>query len=209
MLLRPLFFTSFLIDDQLADDGLTAKGPVVMSSASSKTALAAAFMLARREGAELIALTSPGNVEFVDGLGVFARTVPYEDIGSLAREPVTYVDFSSNAEVRAAVHDHYGDEMLYSMAVGLTHWEKFEGRTELPGPPPTFFFAPTRVTKRSADWGGAGLEQRVAEAWQPFCAWCEGWLEPDERDGWDEVQKAYLEVLEGDVPPNRAAVLTV
>jgi hypothetical protein len=27
MLLRPLFFTSFLIDDQLADEGLTTRGP--------------------------------------------------------------------------------------------------------------------------------------------------------------------------------------
>ena len=28
MLLRPLFFTSFLIDDQLADDGLAGAGPI-------------------------------------------------------------------------------------------------------------------------------------------------------------------------------------
>src|SRR3989454_5873961 len=36
MLLRPLFFTSFLIDDQLADEGLAMRGPIVISSASSK-----------------------------------------------------------------------------------------------------------------------------------------------------------------------------
>src|SRR4051794_596921 len=41
MLLRPLFFTSFLIDDQLADEGLTTQGPILISSASSKTAIAA------------------------------------------------------------------------------------------------------------------------------------------------------------------------
>ena len=35
MLLRPLFFTSFLIDDQLADEGLATRGPFVFSSASS------------------------------------------------------------------------------------------------------------------------------------------------------------------------------
>ena len=58
LLLRPLFFTSFLIDDQLVDDGLAARGPIVISSASSKTAIGAAFLLAQREGAELIGLTS-------------------------------------------------------------------------------------------------------------------------------------------------------
>jgi len=46
MLLRPLFFTSFLIDDQLDDEGLATRGPIVVSSASSKTAIAAAFLLA-------------------------------------------------------------------------------------------------------------------------------------------------------------------
>ena len=56
MLLRPLFFTSFLIDDQLADEGFATSGPVLISSASSKTAIAAAFMLARREGVELVGL---------------------------------------------------------------------------------------------------------------------------------------------------------
>jgi hypothetical protein len=59
MLLRPLFFTSFLIDDQLADEGLAGRGLVVFSSASSKTAIAAAFLLGQREGVELVGLTSP------------------------------------------------------------------------------------------------------------------------------------------------------
>src|SRR5919109_852230 len=54
MLLRPLFYTSFLIDDQLEDDGLTGRGSIVISSASSKTAIAAAFMLAQRERVHLI-----------------------------------------------------------------------------------------------------------------------------------------------------------
>ena len=209
MLLRPLFFTSFLIDDQLADEGLEAGGPVLMASASSKTALAAAFMLAQREGVELIALTSEGNVEFVDGLGIYARTVPYSEISSLERGPATFVDFAGNGEVRHAVHSHFEDDLRHSMAVGVTHWEDFEGGAELPGPAPKFFFAPTRVTKRSSEWGPAGLEERVAEAWGPFCEWCSGWLEVDRADGWDAVRDAYLDVLESRVPPNRATVLSV
>ena len=65
MLLRPLFFTSFLIDDQLDDEGLAGRGPLVLSSASSKTAIAAAFLLAQRQGVELVGLTSPRSAEFV------------------------------------------------------------------------------------------------------------------------------------------------
>jgi len=169
MLLRPLFYTSLLIDDQLDDEGLTEKGPVLISSASSKTALAAAFLLARREGVELIGLTSSRNVEFVEGMGVYARTVAYDDIGSLEVEPATYVDIAGDAEVRAAVHGHYGNELVHSMAVGFTHWEEgAQGGEDLDGPTPQFFFAPDRIVKRMKDWGGSGLE-RVAEAWHPFC----------------------------------------
>jgi hypothetical protein len=209
MLLRPLFFTSFLIDDQLDDDGLIAEGPVLMSSASSKTALAAAFLLARREGVELIGLTSSRNVAFVDGLGVYARTIPYDEINGLEAQRATYVDFAGDAEVRRAVHERFGDGLAHSMAVGVTHWEGFKGGEPLPGPEPAFFFAPTRVKKRSGDWGPPGLEKRVAEAWHPFCEWVGGWLEIERGEGWEAAQRAYLDVLEGRVPPNRAHVLTV
>ncbi len=208
MLLRPLFFTSFLIDDQLDDDGLATRGPILVSSASSKTAIAAAFLLARREGAELVGLTSPRSAELVAGLGIYDRTVAYDAIGSLARGPVTFVDIAGDGAVRQAVHSHYGDELQHSMAVGVTHWEQLgAGAGELPGPAPSFFFAPDRVVKRSGEWGRAGLETRVADAWHPFCEWIGGWLEPIRGSGFDAVRDAYLDVLEGRVDPKHAHVL--
>jgi hypothetical protein len=210
MLLRPLFFTSFLIDDQLDDEGLAVRGPILMSSASSKTAIAAAFLLARREGVELVGLTSPRGAEFVAGLDLYDRTVTYEEIGSLARGPATYVDFSGDGAVRQAVHTHFGGELVHSMAVGVTHWEEFgSGGGKLPGPAPRFFFAPDRVTKRAADWGRAELEQRVAAAWQPFCEWTASWLEVIPGAGFEAVREAYLEVLEGRVDPRTAHVLSL
>ncbi len=59
MLLWPLFFTAFLIDDFLGGEELFGAGTALVSSASSKTALSAAFLLARREGVEVVGLTSP------------------------------------------------------------------------------------------------------------------------------------------------------
>ena len=210
MLLRPLFFTSFLIDDQLDDEGLATRGPVLISSASSKTAIAAAFMLAQRDGVELVGLTSPRGVEFVEGLGIYGRTVTYDAIDSLERGPATYVDVAGDGAVRQAVHSHFGDELIHSMAVGVTHWEELgAGSGDLPGPTPKLFFAPDRVVKRAEDWGRAGLETRVAGAWHPFCEWIAAWLEPIPGAGFDAVQSAYLEVLEGRVEPRRAHVLTL
>jgi hypothetical protein len=210
MLLRPLFFTSFLIDDQLADEGFASGGPVVVSSASSKTAIAAAFMLAQREGVELIGLTSPRSVEFVEGLGIYDRTVGYDAIDSLEPVPATFVDIAGDGEVRLAVHSHYGDRLVHSMTVGASHWEELgAGAGELPGPQPTFFFAPKRVTKRSKDWGRDGLQDRVADAWHPFCEWTGGWLEPIRGQGFEALQAAYVDVIEGRVDPRRAHVLTL
>jgi hypothetical protein len=210
MLLRPLFYTSFLIDDQLDDHGLVSRGPILVSSASSKTAIAAAFLLAQREDIELVGLTSPGNVEFVEGLGIYGRTIPYDAIDSLDRGQATYVDVAGDGDVRQAVHSHYGDDLVSSMAVGVTHWEDFgAGEGELPGPQPILFFAPDRIVKRSDDWGRNELERRVADAWHPFCEWTGGWLEVLRGAGFDAVKDTYLEVLEGRVGPKQAHVLTL
>jgi hypothetical protein len=210
MLLRPLFFTSFLIDDQLDDDGLATRGPVLISSASSKTAIAAAFLLSRREGVELVGLTSPGNAGFVAGLGIYDSTLSYDAIDSLPRQPATYVDVAGDGGLRQAVHRHFGDDLAHSMAVGLTHWEELgAGAGELPGPAPTLFFAPDRVVKRSTDWGRAELEQRVATAWHPFCEWTGGWLQTIPSTGFDELRDSWLEVLAGRVDPRHAHVISL
>ena len=44
-------------------------------------------MLAQREGVELVGLTSPRSAEFVEGLGIYGRTVTYDAIDSLERGP--------------------------------------------------------------------------------------------------------------------------
>jgi uncharacterized protein DUF2855 len=203
-------FSSFLIDDQLVDEGLTKRGPILISSASSKTALAAAFLLAQRQEVELIGLTSARNAEFVEGLGIYGRTVAYEEIDSLDRGPATYVDVAGDSAVRHAVHSHFGDGLIQSMAVGLTHWEEFgSGGDELPGPRPALFFAPDRVVKRSEDWGPSELAQRGADAWHPFCEWMGSWLETIPGQGFDAVQSAYLDVIEGGVDPKAAHTISL
>ena len=83
MLLRPLFSTSFLIDDMLADEGLAEGRTVVIGSASSKTALGVAHLLAARDDVDLVGLTSSRSMDFVEGLGVYGRTVTYDEVDSL------------------------------------------------------------------------------------------------------------------------------
>ena len=210
VVMRPLFSTSFLIDDQLADDGL-ADDTVVIGSASSKTAIAAAYLLAAREGVDLVGLTSLRNRDFVEGLGVYGRTVTYDEVDELGSGPATFVDMSGDGNARLAVHRHFGDELAYSMPVGMTHWKDIAAGAEedLPGPEPKFFFAPDRAKKRAQDWGAAELGERVVERWHEFAAWTARWLKIEEREGFEALGSAYREVLDGEVGPDRAHVVSL
>lgn len=210
MLLRPLFFTSFLIVDELVDTGLATTGPVLFASASSKTALGAAFLLSQLTGAEAVALTSERSAAFVERLGIYGRTITYDRIASLEREPVTFVDMAGDAAVRQSVHEHFGDDLRHSMVVGATHRDAAAaGATRLPGPPPRFFFAPDRVKQRTTDWGPAELQRRAADAWHPFCGWAGGWLEVTVGAGMEAIEPAWIDVLDGRVPPDRAHALSL
>ncbi len=210
MLLRPLFFTSYLIDDFLDDASMFGASAAVLSSASSKTASGLAFLLSLREGIEVVGLTSARSVEFTRSLGVYDRVVSYEEIEELPDDPAVYVDMSGNAEVRTEVHGHYRGALMHSAVVGATHHDRMgEVPDSLPGARPTFFFAPDRVSKRSAEWGREGLEQRIAEAWRPYVEWTDGWLEVVHASGPEELQRVYLELLDGNVDPAIAHTLTL
>lgn len=210
MLLRPLFFTSFLIDDFLDDASLFGASTVVLSSASSKTANGLAFLLSRRETIEVVGLTSARSASFAESLGVYGSVVTYEEIGSLADTRAVYVDMAGDAQVRNDVHSHFGDALAHSAVVGATHHDRMGAVPDsLPGPPPTFFFAPDRVAKRTTEWGREGFETRVAEAWGPYVEWCRGWLEVIAGEGPEPLQRAYLDLLDGSIDPAKAHVLSL
>ena len=202
ILFFPLFFTSFLIDDFVADEGFFGADTLVISSASSKTAIIAAYLLAKREGIEIVGLTSAGNSEFVKGLNIYDSVHIYDEIARLPGDRAVYIDISGDGAVRADVHAHYGDRLAHSAAVGVTHWTQMtQGGGDLQGPKPVFFFAPDRIKKRGADWGTAQLDQKVADAWPPFAEWASDWLRVERISDQEDIQRAFLELLDGKVDP--------
>jgi hypothetical protein len=201
-ILRPLFMTSFLIDDWLADDAMFGAKSVVIASASSKTALGLAQLLSTKRDVEVVGLTSATHAAFVRSVGYYDRTVVYDRLGELrATTPTVFVDMAGGGEVLGDVHRHFGDALQTSCLVGATHWEESAPPADLPGPAPTFFFAPDRVVKRRADWGAGGLEMRISSAWAEFLESVDGWLTIVERKGRDELEATWLEVLEGRASP--------
>jgi hypothetical protein len=211
MLLWPLFVTSFLLADLLDDEGLFGASTALISSASSKTASAAAFLLSRRGGVEVIGLTSARSAAFVERLGVYERTVTYDDLRSLPKQSAVYVDVSGDVEVRGEVHRHLDEALVYDCLVGAAHRDRLATGSDeaLPGPKPSFFFAPDRVRKRVRDWGPDGLDDRVAEAWHPYVEWATGWLEVVHGQGPEALERAYLELLEGRTDPSVGHVISL
>ena len=201
MLLWPLFFTSFLIDDVIADASRFGAELVVISSASSKTALITAHLLHAR-GDKVIGLTSPDNREFVQELGCYSSVLTYDNLQALPTNTAVYVDIAGNGRVTAAVHEHYGNDLKHSMIVGNTHWnESSPPSAALPGPTPTFFFAPNQIAKRTAEWGSAELDQRVSSSWEHFYAWASKWVEFQYVVGHQGVDSVYRELLDGHSNP--------
>ncbi|MEO8022928.1 DUF2855 family protein [Polaromonas sp.] len=210
-LLRPLFTTSFLIDDFLADNDFFGARTMLLSSASSKTAYGTAFQLAQRPDIEVIGLTSPGNVAFCESLGCHSRVLTYDQLDQISADAAcTYVDFAGNAGLRLAIHTRFAN-LKYSCSIGGTHVTQLGGAKDLPGPRATLFFAPAQIKKRSADWGAEGLGQRLVQAWQAFSTRAalapSPWLVVQQHEGAEAVAASYQQVLAGQGDPRTGHIL--
>ncbi len=211
-LLRPLFMTSFFIDDFLADNDFFGAREVILSSASSKTSLGLAFLLhANRRGqVGVVGLTSKANTDFVDKTKYYDHIVAYDAIAQSPHDKAAaFVDMAGSGEVRANVHKHWNENLKYSCAVGATHWDQRAASSELPGPKPALFFAPDHIKRRTKDWGPEGLQKRTAEAWSKFIPSVDHWMKIVRGRGRADVERVYREMLTGKAKPEEGHVLSL
>lgn len=203
-LLRPLFMTSWLLDDFLSEDaGIKT---LVLSSASSKTAMGLAWF-ARRRGLPVVGLTSPGNAQTLAGLNLYDRIVPYAEVSRLKVDgPAVYVDFAGDPKVTLGVHQALGGDLSRSIIVGGTHWSADRTPSDLPGPTPVLFFAPDQIRKRAAEWGQADMDARFMAALRAFVAEA-GWLKLKQSSGPEGLLAAYRDVLEGRARPDEGYII--
>ena len=119
MLLRPLFFTSWLLDDFLARGGhVRRRHSGALECFEQDRRARWRILLSLRDGIEVIGLTSARSAEFARGLGVYDAIVTYDELDSLPQGRAVYVDMAGDAELRSAVHTHYGAELAHSAVVG-------------------------------------------------------------------------------------------
>lgn len=208
MLFRPLFTTGWMIDDCLMEAGSEVPETVVISSASSKTALALAHCLKQRGAVEAIGLTSAGNKAYVEGTGLYARTVTYDEVDTLSARGLTaYVDFVGRPALTADVHHALHDRLVRSLVIGVTDWEGNRAPVEAPGPAPEFFFVPTYAAERAKALGADELNARTGRALASFYAASPKYLTPQEARGKDAIARAWQQTLDASVPPSTGLIL--
>jgi hypothetical protein len=108
--------------------------------------------------------------------------------------------------VTRTVHEAYGDRLVLSLVVGKAHWDAAASGGPLPGPRQSGFFAPGRIEKRAADWGGDGLNRRMGAGWTAFIADVPAFTTLDRRHGGDGALAAWHEAVAGSADP-RASVI--
>ena len=207
-LFGPLFATSWLLADELEDEKFYGATRLVMSSSSSKTAIALAFLLARDHGEEieLVGLTSGRNEEFVRSTGLYGEVIGYDELESLDTSvPTAYLDFAGNAALRGRIHQHFGDTLVASTVIGAADWEGLapdDDAEPLPGPNPSLFFAPTRFAKRNGEWGAAEVRRRITMDQNEFIDSSKSWLTIRTAQGADGIDSTLKAFLDGNVDPS-------
>jgi Protein of unknown function (DUF2855) len=211
MVFGPLFKTGFLIETFMRREGWFGAEDCVMTSASSKTAMALAHCVkASSPGIKRIGLTSAANLAFVRETGLYDQVLSYDDLGALAKVPIVSVDFAGNASVLRAVHEELGSVLKYSSTVGATHVAARSGdgsSTPLTGPTPTLFFAPTEAAATIQALGPQGFAEAVGASWRGFLSVMSDHVTIDTRFGMAAAAEAFLDTLAGKVHPATGIVI--
>ena len=216
MLLFPLFSTSFLLWDFVEDNDRFGASNIVVTSASSKTAIGTArlFHENRSESVKIIGLTSAGNVAFVESLGIYDSVLSYDRVGSLPEGSAVLLDFSGGAELRHEIHSQLGADLKYSCAIGATHWDAgggidTGGQSALPGPRPVVFFAPSQIRKRYKEWGPEKFGTELAKNWFAFIEYSKGWMTVETVSGLDAAGEVLRRFLDRETSPANGYIVDV
>ena len=211
---RPLFITSFLIDDHLADQNFYHASQIILTSASSKTAQALAYQLAKRKKENrldfnLLGLTSKKNVAFVKKLGWYDQTVSYDEISHLdPNKKSIIVDFAGNHNIQFKLQTLLDDKLVYNCLVGLVDWQNLEGENPLPKKG-TFFFAPKYAENRQKEWGISQFQQKVGIAWQQFITAIQPVISIKEYAGSEKLEQLYFDMVNGKIDPKDGNIVSL
>lgn len=211
MLFGPLFKTGFLIESMFRREGWFGGQNMILTSASSKTAMGLASVAKDRSpNIKRIGLTSKGNVAFVEKCGLYDQILAYDEVDKLAQEPSVLVDFAGNSQLLHHIHSALGDRLKYSCLVGATHVDVRGiggGGGEMAGPKPILFFAPDHAVASIQELGVKAFSEAVAKSWKSFLTAVDGVIAIDKRQGLNDAASTFIETLAGRADPQKGIII--
>lgn len=205
LIFRPLYVTSYLLDDYLREKSFFNAERLLITSASSKTAIALAHLLKEAQSpVEVSALTSKGNLEFVKSLGLYDSVYVYEELERAADKSCHVVDFAGNQTLLSQAKAAIGARFLGATLVGIVQWEQDKDTAEKRLG--EVFFAPAQIKKRSREWGLDGFQKNLTAAWRKFLPRT-NWIEIQPVTEQSEIASMYLETLNGHVPARKGSIV--
>lgn len=210
-LLYPLFTTGLLIEEQCRRADWYEGRSVVVTSASSKTALSLAHVArSRSPNIRRVGLTSPANRRFVNETGLYDEVLTYDELKTLDLSvPTVIVDFAGSAPTLRHLHERLGGALRYSCRVGITDWQNRGAANDLPGPTPVLFFAPTAIEIQAKESGRDVFGKILEDAWRDFARDTQGWLTIEHHKGVEELAIVYRSLLDGRVSPDKGHVCSL
>lgn len=208
VLFRPVFGAGWWLAD-FAHRGNPET--VVMSSATSKSALIAARQLGKLGKHYLIGLTSAKNTSYLRDTALYDEALSYDDIASLtAKGGTTYLDFLGRDALTSKVHEILGERLVRSVMFGATDWTDKAGgvqpsRATLAGPAPEFFFTPSYREARLAE--DPTLSAAVQRDIHEFYGSSHKFVTIHDLHGIDAILSCWMRLLTGGVSPSQGLAL--
>ena len=213
-LYKPLFITSYLLNDFLEENDSFGAEQILITSASSKTAYGLAAVLHERKQAgdykaKLVALTSTGNVDFVKDLNIYDETINYSDLDKLdTSKRTTIIDFTGNQKMLKQIAASLGDSHAYTSLIGAVQNDRLEDE-EGAAKHGQFFFAPIQAQKCVKRLGNAEFTKLYSSALSAFIERANHWIELETLEGPEAVEKKYIDLLKTSPPPEKGYIASI
>ncbi|KAJ3086892.1 hypothetical protein HK100_008538 [Physocladia obscura] len=226
ILFRPVWFTSFYLNDYVQYHKCFGASTILVSSASSKTSFCFA-QLARVSdpSVRVVALTSPRNAAWVSSLGVYTDTILYDDIPTSSllsphsteeNNRVVYVDVAGDFALLNRVVSALGgsQNLAKCIEVGASHYDPANtpiisehgdnNHSSSDGPKINreLFFMPSWILKRKSEVGMTVLTKDVEKGWAMMLRDSSKWIQFREFNGNDAAKAVYLDMLEARALPD-------
>ena len=209
-IIKPLFATSFLLYHFFKQQDFLGATQIILTSASSKTSLALAFMLKHNQatdGKRIIGLTSEQNIDFVQSTGYYDTVLTYDNYGEIPTQQSVVVDISGNYGGLENISNLLNDKLLHIALVGLTDWKSAGRFSNIPNT--KFFFAPNHFKTFYKEHGAEKANQMLNEALLQFIDEAREMMELEVVDNQEQLTQLYLEMVDGKVNPRKGYLVKI